>query len=593
MDLMYCDRNRVYCDSASVFSRQQFDDWKTSQNTNNFKDWITHEDEAYAIGNSRRGNYVLEVDGKGRDKRRDISPRFDHRRDEMVGPKPVLKLVMSQPPQGTRRRDEMVTSGRRVYSERRDDGYHHSRQRKHSDEKQNRRRRSVSPQMSSKSHHTKHSETSQVQHSNNRKSSNELQQSSSTSSGVKMKQEDNKMNMSDHDNRCKTYEYEPKWPHTRIHHVSLASHGMYYTGVEDIVECFDCKVLIYDWSVRDDPLRRHFYAYPNCEFLRREYHADIEEVCTEDMKEFSSYESRCDTFLNWPIPRQIDGRDLAMCGWFYLGRDIKTQCFTCGCVYDQWKKGDDPVIKHKELSSKCSYIQELDCKSSKSGASYNNIDFSSLQSRIESFKLLDKDFPVTKKQFAEAGFYLLGTHPVIVKCCSCDLVVNWLKCNQDPFEYHRNNSPQCSYIVEKGQHSKCNEEKQDYYGQRVMKSSNGLLPNSNGPVPCKVEHMHDICSLPVNVHHAQPTSSNYHQKYTSYDTHFYASLPTTTVHNTATTVDEVFPEGKLCVVCLDNVKEYAIVPCGHLCVCRGCVNKLTHCPICREVKQNILRIYNS
>ena len=46
-----------------------------------------------------------------------------------------------------------------------------------------------------------------------------------------------------------------------------------------------------------------------------------------------------------------------------------------------------------------------------------------------------------------------------------------------------------------------------------------------------------------------------------------------------------------CVVCLDNERTYAIVPCGHLCVCGGCVGRVKECPICRGRIQSILKIY--
>lgn len=38
-----------------------------------------------------------------------------------------------------------------------------------------------------------------------------------------------------------------------------------------------------------------------------------------------------------------------------------------------------------------------------------------------------------------------------------------------------------------------------------------------------------------------------------------------------------------CVVCLeDGIQLVVLLPCGHVCVCRTCSEKLTHCPLCRE-----------
>lgn len=47
-----------------------------------------------------------------------------------------------------------------------------------------------------------------------------------------------------------------------------------------------------------------------------------------------------------------------------------------------------------------------------------------------------------------------------------------------------------------------------------------------------------------------------------------------------------------CVVCLDVAKEQIFVPCGHFCMCAGCIQQLCRpkkCPLCREpIKSTIL-----
>ena len=38
-----------------------------------------------------------------------------------------------------------------------------------------------------------------------------------------------------------------------------------------------------------------------------------------------------------------------------------------------------------------------------------------------------------------------------------------------------------------------------------------------------------------------------------------------------------------CVICMSKSAEVAFSPCGHLCVCSGCVSRAKkHCPICRK-----------
>ena len=37
-----------------------------------------------------------------------------------------------------------------------------------------------------------------------------------------------------------------------------------------------------------------------------------------------------------------------------------------------------------------------------------------------------------------------------------------------------------------------------------------------------------------------------------------------------------------CAVCLDNAINVVLIPCGHMCSCSQCSNKLSNCPICRS-----------
>jgi hypothetical protein len=57
-------------------------------------------------------------------------------------------------------------------------------------------------------------------------------------------------------------------------------------------------------------------------------------------------------------------------------------------------------------------------------------------------------------------------------------------------------------------------------------------------------------------------------------------------------------EETMCVVCFDAPKEYAIVPCGHQCVCARCAEQLTEtrtpmCPVCRGPILQTMKVFCS
>lgn len=46
---------------------------------------------------------------------------------------------------------------------------------------------------------------------------------------------------------------------------------------------------------------------------------------------------------------------------------------------------------------------------------------------------------------------------------------------------------------------------------------------------------------------------------------------------------QVFTDEQRCVVCVDNPKEVICLPCGHVCLCENCAEKIKlNCPVCRS-----------
>jgi len=54
--------------------------------------------------------------------------------------------------------------------------------------------------------------------------------------------------------------------------------------------------------------------------------------------------------------------------------------------------------------------------------------------------------------------------------------------------------------------------------------------------------------------------------------------------------NETSPEN-LCVLCLEEQRRLACIPCGHLATCVPCGHSLRSCPICRTAIDAFVRIY--
>ncbi|XP_047412909.1 baculoviral IAP repeat-containing protein 1 isoform X5 [Sciurus carolinensis] len=59
------------------------------------------------------------------------------------------------------------------------------------------------------------------------------------------------------------------WPHkSRLRVAALARAGLFYTGIEDMVQCFSCGGCLEKWKEEDDPFEDHTKYFPNCPFLQ-------------------------------------------------------------------------------------------------------------------------------------------------------------------------------------------------------------------------------------------------------------------------------------------------------------------------------------
>ncbi|XP_040590710.1 baculoviral IAP repeat-containing protein 3 isoform X1 [Mesocricetus auratus] len=76
--------------------------------------------------------------------------------------------------------------------------------------------------------------------------------------------------------------------------------------------------------------------------------------------DFSCELYRLSTFSAFPSGVPVSERSLARAGFYYTGVNDKVKCFCCGLMLDNWKQGDSPVEKHRQLYPSCSFARSLD-----------------------------------------------------------------------------------------------------------------------------------------------------------------------------------------------------------------------------------------
>lgn len=74
--------------------------------------------------------------------------------------------------------------------------------------------------------------------------------------------------------------------------------------------------------------------------------------------------------------------------------------------------------------------------------------------------------------------------------------------------------------------------------------------------------------------------------------HEYSEIPATTYQGYLT---QNLLGSHSCCICSDSTADYAVVPCGHKCLCSECMKRFTKgrslCPICRKTINELVKIY--
>ena len=75
------------------------------------------------------------------------------------------------------------------------------------------------------------------------------------------------------------------------------------------------------------------------------------------------------------------------------------------------------------------------------------LEFDSVQKRLETFKMWPEDSPVNPRDLAEAGFRFSGVDDRVV-CFKCDLHLREWKTGEDPWNEHKQLRPRCPFVLE-------------------------------------------------------------------------------------------------------------------------------------------------
>ncbi|NXG01230.1 BIR7B protein, partial [Sakesphorus luctuosus] len=277
---------------------------------------------------------------------------------------------------------------------------------------------------------------------------------------------------------------------------------------------------------------------------------------------------RLRTFRRWPRSSPVSPRDLVEAGFFYVGPRDEVQCFCCGGVLKDWRRGDCPIIEHLNFFPSCKYIcgenvgnQEMlhlqEVSDTVDGqflslfqetALPNDPEYPEMvteEMRLSTFQNWPQNSHISPEQLARAGFFYTGRGDV-VRCFYCDGGVSSWSFGDDPWREHAKWHPECEFLLQSKGRQFVSTAQETF--STTLLAPLGLFFSFFGKDESQLSTEEQLRRL---------------------------------------------QEERTCKVCLDRNVSVVFVPCGHLVACEECALNLRLCPICRAAIQGSVRTFMS
>ncbi|CAF4061314.1 unnamed protein product [Rotaria sordida] len=426
----------------------------------------------------------------------------------------------------------------------------------------------------------------------------------------------------------------------------MASAGLNYTGKGDTVRCSTCDVEISGWTSDMKPFTIHAQRSPNCIFVRSMVPdgktsapstinlpattsalMDAEQPSKRQKIETPQVvcqlyrlieidivkQIRKRTFTHWPHRTFPSSAQMIEAGFFNCNVGDRVICIYCNLICQQWTPHtDDPCEIHKALSPTCPYViamlsrQELSSirivneqlTRDNSIGTANNDTFRSneivytaachtnyieIPRRHASFATWPNENLPSVDDLVKAGFFYTGSK-TIVTCFYCNgSLQNW-GANDKPMIEHARWFPHCAYAKQlcgADLYRKIQESKRARQEIIAREQAACTSASTNSSSNTDVE-MSTSSESSVDEENSKKSTVKTDQK---------QDIKTAKI-----TLPEKGPgtnpsSSNPCVLCLEEEKRLACIPCGHLATCVPCGHSLRSCPICRTEIDAFVRIY--
>ncbi|XP_070548758.1 E3 ubiquitin-protein ligase XIAP-like [Ptychodera flava] len=219
------------------------------------------------------------------------------------------------------------------------------------------------------------------------------------------------------------------WPHSApVNPSALARAGLFYTGKDDVVQCFSCEGQMKDWEYGDTAMGEHKSLFPNCAFVKGTDSRN--DPLIKDMSRFAQLNVSSSQKENEDDDKGKGGAKENSGG----------------------KKGKKKKGKKKKGKKK----QNDDDDDDDDDSSIFNVEddpqfieanrvLKSEYKRLLTFIYWPKNAPVLPEDLAKAGFYYCGSDDRVQCFCCYGILKNW-RPGDSAMNEHRKYFPSCPFV---------------------------------------------------------------------------------------------------------------------------------------------------
>ncbi|CAF4859017.1 unnamed protein product [Rotaria sp. Silwood1] len=380
---------------------------------------------------------------------------------------------------------------------------------------------------------------------------------------------------------------------------------------EEFVQCSNCSHVSNKDKSNDRTISK--IDFPKQEIIVEKKKFFLNE--SETMRQI-----RIRSLSHWPhFTPSIESMTSA--GWFSCNVDDRVICIYCNTICHQWTIKDDPIDVHRTLAPQCPFVLSNLLVNSNSSQVINDIlnekfepscpEMAEISRREATFSNANwSENAPNIESLVRAGFFFAGIKDSVT-CFYCKGSLHKWGPKDNPIIEHARWFPHCTYakhlcgneLYEKIQTSL---KQRTLTKNKIDKDELARLVKARLDLPI-VERLRVQYSLTIIKRCIEDQLKTKNDDFQSdVDLSMACSILKKQIDIIQGSLDNIIIPSKRqpidnssqpiknslgdCVICLNEEKQLACMPCGHLCACVPCGYALRSCPICRQKVQSFMKI---